>query len=103
MLFYRNLTERGLDRCKFNIILSQLDGEGTRQMQVQEQAIQETFKYHLSKQASIATSVNISDLRQSSNAETQTNIITSMLRSSGSGDNNVHARPTVELVWEIMM
>ena len=50
-----------------------LDGEGMRQMQLQqEQAVKETFKEHLSKQASDTTGVNISDLRQSSNAETQT-------------------------------
>ena len=59
----------------------QLDGEGMRQMQLQqEQAIKETFKEHLLKQASDATGVNISDLRQSSNAETQTNRINNMLR-----------------------
>ena len=63
-------------------ILSQLDGEGMRQLQLQRgQAIKETFKKtHLLKQASDATGVNMSDLRQSSNAETQTNVINTMLR-----------------------
>ena len=52
-------------------ILSQLDGENKRQMQLQrEQASKETCKDHLLKQASDATGVNISDLRQSPNAET---------------------------------
>ena len=41
-------------------ILNQLDGEGMRQMQLQqEQTIKETFKDHLFKQASDATGVNI--------------------------------------------
>ena len=52
-----------------------------RQMQLkQEQAIKETFKQYLLKQASDATGVNISDLRQSSNAETRHNRISTMLR-----------------------
>ena len=66
-----------------------------RQMQLQqERAIKETFKYHLLKQASDATGVNISDLRQSSNAETQTNRINSLLRTTGIGNNDVNGVPT---------
>ena len=44
-----------------------------RQMQIQQdQAIAETFKTHLFKQApDDATGVNVFDARQSSNAETQ--------------------------------
>ena len=72
----------GLEQIKFpnrsakfsreGFILSQLDGEGIRQMQIQqEQAIKETFREHLLKQASNATGVSISDLRQPSNAEAQ--------------------------------
>ena len=62
-------------------ILSQFDGEGMRQMQLQqEQAIKTTFKEHLLNQASGTTGVYISDLRQSSNAETQTNRINNVLR-----------------------
>ena len=61
--------------------MSQLDGEGVRQMQLQqEQAIKETFKEHVLKQASDVTGVNTYDLRQSSNAETNTNIINNMFR-----------------------
>ena len=63
-------------------ILSQLDGEGMRQLQLQRgQAIKETFKKtHLLKQASDATGVNTSGLRHSSNAEARTNRINTMLR-----------------------
>ena len=61
-------------------ILSQLDGEGKRQMQLQhEQAINETFKEHVPTQASDVTGVNISGLRQSSDAEAQTKRINNML------------------------
>ena len=95
----------GLERIQFpnrdvqslrdGFILSQLDGEGMRQMQLQqEQAIKETFEYHLLKQASDATGVNIPDLRQSSNPETQTNRSNIMLRTTGAGDNNVNGMPT---------
>ena len=65
-------------------ILSQLDGEGMRQMHMmhiqQEQAIKETSKEHLLKQASDATGVKISDLRLSPKAETQTSRVNTMLR-----------------------
>ena len=61
--------------------LSQLDGEGMRQMQLQqENASKEAFEEHLLKQASDTTGVNISDLRHSSNAVAQTNRINNMLR-----------------------
>ena len=40
----------------------------------------ETFQGHLLRQASDATGVNIFDLRQSSNAETQTSRVNTMLR-----------------------
>ena len=78
-------------------ILSQLDGEGMRQMQLQqEQAVKDTFKQHLLKQASVATGVNISDLRHPSNAETQTRRIKSMLQNTGAEDNNVNGMPTAD-------
>ena len=50
------------------------------------------MKQHLLKQASDA--VNISGLRHSSNAETQTNRINTMLRTTGSGINDVNGMPT---------
>ena len=63
------------------LFLSQLDGEGMRQMQLQqENPIKETFKEDLLKKASDTTGVDISDLRHSSNAETQTSRINNMLR-----------------------
>ena len=52
-----------------------------RRMQLQqEQASKGTFKNDLFKKAHDTTGVSISDLRQSSNAETQTNRINNMLR-----------------------
>ncbi len=54
-------------------VLSQLDGEGMRQMQIQqEQASKEAFKECLLKQIAVNTGANLSDLRTDSNAETQT-------------------------------
>ena len=51
-------------------VLSQLDGEGMRAMQLQEeQAMKESLKDHLLKQSSKETGVNISDLRTPSNAK----------------------------------
>ena len=51
-------------------VLSQLDGEGMRAMQLQEeQAMKESLKDHLLKQTSQETGVNISDLRTPSNAK----------------------------------
>ena len=62
------------------------------QMQLQqEQAIKETFKEHLLKQASDATGVNISVLRQPPNAETQINRINTMLRPTQFTDESFEA------------
>ena len=59
----------------------------------QEHAIKETFKERLIKKASDTTGGNISDLRHSSNAETQINRINNMLRptvTQGIGEGNVN-------------
>ena len=57
-------------------VLSQLDGEGMRIMEQQQQmASKEAFKEHLLKQ----TGGDMPDLRQSSNAQTQTERINVML------------------------
>ena len=65
-----------------------------RQMQLQqEQAIKQYFKEHLLQKASGTTGVNISDLRHSPNAKTQTNRINNMLRptvTQGIGEGNVN-------------
>ena len=54
-------------------ILSQLDGEGTRQMQLQqEQASKQAFKEHLLKQIAMNTGSNLSDLRNQSEADLRT-------------------------------
>ena len=54
-------------------VLSQLDGEGMRQMQIQqESASNEAFKESLLKQIAVNTGVDLSDLRTDSNAETRT-------------------------------
>ena len=53
------------------LVLSQLDGEGMRQMQLQqEQASKEAFKEGLFKQIAINTGSHLSNLRQSPSAET---------------------------------
>ena len=63
----------GLEQIKFpnrdagflrdGFILSQLDGEGTRQMQLQqEQASKQAFETHLLKQVALNTGSNLSDL-----------------------------------------
>ena len=53
---------RDAESLRDGFILSQLDGEGMRQMQLQqEQAVKETFKEHLFKQASDTTGGNIYD------------------------------------------
>ena len=81
-------------------IISKLDGEGMRQMQLQqEQAVKGTLKEHLLKQASDVTGVNISDLRHPPDAETQTNRINNMLRPTNFRDAFVQqgtkpSRPT---------
>ena len=82
-------------------VLSQLDGEGMRVMQLQqEQAMKESLKDHLLKQTSQATGVNISGLRTPSNAETQNIRINNMLRNTSTGDNDVNGRPTAYCrVW----
>ena len=91
---------RDAEPLRDGFILSQLDGEGMRQMQLQQElAIKETFQEHLSKQASDTTGVNISDIRQSSNAEAQTHRINNMLRPTGFRDVSVQqgtkpSRPT---------
>ena len=60
--------------------LSQLDGEGMRQMQIQqEQASKEAFKESLLKQIAVKTGSNLSDLMATSNAETQTERVAQML------------------------
>ena len=65
-------------------VLSQLDGEGMRQMQIQqEQASKEAFKESLLKQIAVNTGANLSDLRTNSNSETQTERVTQMLNSRG--------------------
>ena len=65
-----------------------------RQMQLQqEQAIKETLRQHLLNKASDTTGVNISDLRHSPNAKTQTNRINNTLRltvTQGIGEGNVN-------------
>ena len=74
---------RDAEFIRYGFILSQLDGEGMRQIQLQQQERKQRNifkKKHLLKQASDTTGVNISDLRHSSNAETQTNRINNMLR-----------------------
>ena len=97
----------GLEHIKFpnrdatflrnDFVSSQLDGEGVRVMQLQqEQAMKESLKDHLLKQASQATGVNISDLRNPSNAETQNIRINNMLRNTGTGDNDVNGIPTAD-------
>ena len=78
-------------------VLSQLDGEGMRVMQSQqEQAMKEPLKDHLLKQTSQETGVNISGLRTPYNAETQNIRINDMLRNTGTGDNNVNCIPTAD-------
>ena len=77
-------------------VLSQLDGEGMRVLQLQqEQAMKEPLKDHLLKQTSQETGVNISDLRTPSNAKKQIRI-NNMLRNTGTGDNDVNGIPTAD-------
>ena len=78
-------------------VLSQLDGEGMRAMQLQEeQAMKESLKDHLLKQSSQETGVNISDLRIPSDAKKRNIRINNMLRTTGTGDNDVNGRPTAD-------
>ena len=73
-------TSGGLGNIKFpnrdasflrnGFIFSQLDGEGMRQMQLQqEQASKQAFKDHLLKQIAINTGSNLSDLRNQHEAD----------------------------------
>ena len=67
-------------------VLPQLDGEGMRAMQLQqEQAMKESLKDQLSKQTSQETGVNISDLRTPSNAKKQNTRINNLLRNTSTG------------------
>merc|ERR1711966_123002 len=78
-------------------VLSQLDGEGMRAMQLQEeQAMKESLKDHLLKQTSQETGVNISDLRTPSDAKKRNIRINNMLRTTGTGDNDVNGIPTAD-------
>ena len=80
-----------------DFVLSQLDGEGMRVMQSQqEQAMKESLKDHFLKQASQATGVNISGLRTPSSAEAQNIRINNMLRNTRTGGNNVNGIPTAD-------
>ena len=55
---------------------SQLDGEGTRQMQFQqEQASRHAFKESLSKQIAINTGYDLSDMRNDSDADNRKDTI----------------------------
>ena len=75
------IPSRGAKFLREGFILSQLGGEGMRQMQLQQaQAIKRTFKEHLLKQASDTTGVYIFGSRHSSNAVAQTYRINNMLR-----------------------
>ena len=61
-------------------ILSQLDGEGMREMQrQQEMASKEAYKEHLLKQIAINSGAKLSDLKNGANAETQTDKVERML------------------------
>ena len=72
-------------------VLSQLDGEGMRHMQIQqEQASKEAFKESLLKQIAVNIGANLSDLRADSNAETQAERVK---RAIGKGDDTNHTKP----------
>jgi len=61
-------------------VLSQLDGEGMRQMHIQqENASKELFKESLLKQIAVNAGVNLSDLMTDSKADTQTERVAQML------------------------
>ena len=53
-------------------VLSQLDGEGMRTMQLQEMASKESYKEHLLKQIATNTGANTHDLRNGSHQEMRT-------------------------------
>ena len=80
----------GLEHIKFpnrdaivlreGFVLSQLDGEGTRQMQLQqEQASKQAFKENLLQQIAISTGPNLSDLGNQSDADLRTERINQAL------------------------
>merc|ERR1711966_538762 len=78
-------------------VLSQLDGEGMRAMQLQEeQAMKESLKDHLLKQSSQETGVNMGDFRIPSEAKKRNIRINNMLRTTGTGGNDVNGRPTAD-------
>ena len=96
-------TSDGLQNVKFpnrdasfsrnGFLLSQLDGEGQRIMDQQQQThIKESVKHNLLKQTAATKRVNVS-LRNASNAETQTDRINNMLTptvTQGIGEGNVN-------------
>ena len=78
-------------------VLSQLDGEGMRTMERQQEiASKESYKEHVLKQTSQETGVNISDLRTPSIAKKRNIRINNMLRNTGTGDNDVNGIPTAD-------
>ena len=76
-------------------VLSQLDGEGMRQMQIQqEQASKEAFKESLLKQIAVNTGANLSDLRTDSNADTRTDRVAQMLNTDVNTEEGWGETPT---------
>ena len=72
-----NFPNRDATFLRNGFVLSQLDGEGMRQMQIQqENASKELFKESLLKQIAVNTGANLSDLRTDSNAKSQTERVT---------------------------
>ena len=71
-LYNAKFPNRDATFLRNGFVLSQLDGEGMRQIQTQqEQASKEAFKESLLKQIAVNTAANLSDLRTNSKAETQ--------------------------------
>ena len=67
------LPNRNSKFLRDGFILSQLDGEGTRQMQLQqEKASKQAFKESLSKQIAFNTGSDLSDLRNQNEADLKT-------------------------------
>ena len=96
-LYNIKFSNRNATFLRNGFVLSQLDGEGMRAMQLQEeQAMKESLKDHLLKQTSQETGVNISDLRIPSEAKKRNIRINNMLRTTGTGDNDVNGRPTAD-------
>ena len=72
--------------------MSQLDNEGTREMQrQQEMASKETYQEHLLKQVAINSGAKLSDLKNGANAETQTDKNARLLSTTGT---NAKHQPT---------